>query len=75
MDHGLLLVLIQHVHQSVLQVYKLVIVRVLMKHLVDSYVLVMDFNLLIVQDIMIHFNAMVCILKKSIQIKIKIYFE
>jgi hypothetical protein len=75
MDHGLLLVLIQHVHQSVLQVYKLVIVRVLMKHLVDSYVLVMDFNLLIVQDIMIHFNAMVCILKKSILIKIKIYFE
>jgi hypothetical protein len=61
MDHGLLLVLIQHVHQFVLQVYKLVVVVVLMKQLVDYHVLVMDFNFRIVQVIMLHINVMVCI--------------
>ena len=60
MERGQVLVLIQHVHRSVLQVYKLVIVLVLMKQLVEWYVVVMDFNFKIVQDTMIRIIAMVC---------------
>jgi len=63
MDHGQILVLIHHVQRSVLQVYKLVIVIVLMKQLVEQHVPVMDFNLLIVQEIILHINVVVCIYK------------
>jgi hypothetical protein len=76
MERGRVLVLIQHVHRSVLRVYKLVIVLVLMKHLVEWYVVAMVFNFVIVQDTMIHIIAMVCILEKlTLFKKHKIYFE
>jgi hypothetical protein len=65
MENGPNLVIIQHVHRSVLQVYKLVVVIVLIKQLVEQHVLVMDFNLLIVQEMTSHINAMVCIYKYS----------
>jgi hypothetical protein len=65
MEHGPHLVIIQHAHRSVPQVYKLVVVIVSIKQLVEQHVLVMDFNLLIVQEMTSHINAMVCIYKYS----------
>jgi hypothetical protein len=63
MDHGLLLVLIQHVHRFALQVCKRVVAIVSMKQLVDYHVLVMGFNFKIVPDSMLHIYVVVRILK------------